>query len=64
MSGWRPIKTAPKDEVRVILGCSKLVGSGHFWDNKNEKHPKARWVWDGWPCYEPTHWKPLPEPPK
>lgn len=75
---WQPIETAPKDGTWVLL-CNgatdedredddfgKILRSRPvtaFWD-------KGDWVfshWDGaWrSCYScPTHWMPLPQPPK
>jgi hypothetical protein len=58
---WQPIETAPKDERRflacnqdgvVIIG--RLVNSKHF----------AADSWAGIKNTVPTHWMPLPEPPR
>jgi len=61
MSGWQPIETAPTDETE-ILGVDR------------HKCYRVVWVWwweDGKPVWfdgdcqmDPTHWMPLPEPPK
>lgn len=56
-SSWRPIETAPKDGTEVLI-----------WDS----HMRVRRIgfYDfGWYDQEgriacPTHWMPLPEPPK
>ena len=66
MKGWQPIESAPKDGTRILLGW-KL----------QEAVIVARWVapdtrgdlvWeldeDGSYVKAPTHWMPLPEPPK
>ena len=60
---WQPIETAPKDETEV-LACR----AGKKW------RQVLGWQWgsggcDGWynsggRNYDPTHWMPLPEPPK
>lgn len=64
MSDWKTIDSAPKNGKRVMLASGRrFVGEGHFWRNANKRHPRERWVWNGWPKYEPTHWMPLPTPP-
>ena len=59
---WQPIETAPRDGTPIIA----------IWVNPNQlgaysQEPLIlRYVWfDGKHIYsEPTHWMPLPEPPK
>lgn len=60
-SGWQPISTAPRD--RKILAFAfdrfdsrKAEMHTTFWNN-------GRWAWFS-SHYQPTHWMPLPEPPK
>ena len=73
MSKWQPIETAPKDGTVIILAddTSGLVMAGYFFDSgdgfpwvtlDNECLPPLNgWTDDG---SGPTHWTPLPEPPK
>ena len=76
MSEWQPIETAPKDgtefQAWVVL---KDRTAGGFWEPKcrfNEHGAfeifgRVDYDEDGWDCFlhlEPTHWMPLPEPPK
>lgn len=51
---WQPIETAPKDG-RVVLLCDQM---GNRWTDSSHWHIKNGC---GLP---PTHWMPLPEPPK
>lgn len=74
---WEPIETAPKDgrEVLMIAKRAGVSGSflvGHYMPGGHciEDHPPidAGWYfWNGcmfdWTS-NPTHWMPLPEPPK
>jgi hypothetical protein len=70
---WQPIETAPKDGTEVLLvrnGSFRQIGS---WRKPCQQADGYR-VNDGEPCWvgysaekrvpEPTHWMPLPEPPK
>lgn len=59
---WQPIETAPKDGEGIIAWGPPFQRSGEmFWDNDIR-----RWVLPGLippPQNQPTHWRPLPEPP-
>ncbi len=63
MSDWQPIKTAPED-TRVLVCRPKgsyvsRVGTDKF------TYCGGRRCWiDSNDDYQPTHWMPLPEPPK
>lgn len=60
--GWQPIETVPKDTA-ILLGPTKrmgiCVGMHHSRDGWVTETP-SEWV----PIYPPTHWRPLPPPPK
>lgn len=62
---WQPIETAPKDEHTDILLYGILVHTGGAymdigrWTN----YQGGFWSWSA-DDSEPTHWMPLPEPPK
>lgn len=72
MSEWQPIKTAPRDGTPVLIwdnGVYRAHWSEEAHDYKFEDYP-------GWQIFDcedgfysvasksPTHWMPLPEPPK
>jgi hypothetical protein len=62
LDGWRPIAEAPRDGERML--CSTPTTHTYiavaFWDDLSD-----RWrEWDSWEFCEPTHWRPLPDPPK
>jgi hypothetical protein len=77
MSEWQPIETAPKDGTRVIVAFRNNCVTIARWSDacafeSNDEGPH----WVEWECddhfysshltgpNEPTHWMPLPEPPK
>lgn len=63
---WKPIATAPKDGKEVIVYEESSCG-GHwinirYYSEEGDKYGR-HWRMDGdWS--NPTHWMPLPEPPK
>lgn len=66
---WQPIETAPKDGRYVLLGRgAEVLGVGDYWTFRPEQHAEgATDTWfinDGTEPVEPTHWLPLPKPPK
>lgn len=66
MSEWLPIKSAPLGVG--VLTVRVVPGEASFWNGKIQ----VAWKYDGWatwsenwPAYsQPTHWMPLPSPPK
>jgi hypothetical protein len=61
---WRPISEAPKDGTRMLFWNGDAVAAGFWCDDENEAVAEPRWCADG--CYGngPTHWQPLPAPPR
>ena len=66
---WQPIGTAPQDGTEVILFYPHLrddgfVTAGHYYRNDGGDGPY--WYADlvNGGASPPTHWMPLPEPPK
>lgn len=75
MSEWQPIETAPRDGTEFIALSPKGVSRCKWADVDWDEHPLGRvykwwinpddefWFEDG-PHDAPTHWMPLPNPPK
>jgi hypothetical protein len=79
MSEWQPIETAPKDGTDIIamyIHISTQIVHAAFWmscvEGLDDPEDEGWWTYDwsevsrtkmtGW--MTPTHWMPLPEPPK
>lgn len=75
MTDWQPIETAPKDEMVLVweedgwVRCAELVLMSDFggyepdeWDDGGVR----MWIGDDdRPLdFDPSHWMPLPPPPK
>ena len=66
MTEWQPIETAPKDGTTHIL----VLDDGWFcisawWDDSERNEGGQCWKSSQWHSWlTPTHWMPLPEPPK
>lgn len=57
---WQPIETAPKDGTQILAFCDPLIGQMVlFWDTPYWRE-KANMLGLK---NEPTHWKPLHNPP-
>lgn len=73
---WQPIETAPKDGTEIILYNGNDISIGYFASCGYDNDDRYQWIvfdadifpgmLNGWPNNEhgPTHWMPLPEPPK
>ena len=62
---WRSIAIAPRDGTEVLLGWDygELVLSGHWHSFRG----RDEWTTSRGPYagrHDPTHWMPIPEPPK
>lgn len=68
---WQPIETAP-DDREILLFCGGKVTTGSWDLDIYRKNPKPHWrtirgtvygkLWEK--DNQPTHWMPLPDPPK
>lgn len=59
---WQPIETAPKDGTNILV-YSESIGRMIAWYKFNN-YPFGDWVNLRFDIISPTHWMPLPEPPK
>lgn len=77
MSEWQPIETAPKDRRRIVafvpdeLGDHQIqiaefdddyasLSSAPFWRYNGDGFASGRYS----RAHQPSHWMPLPEPPR
>lgn len=57
---WQPIETAPKDGTRILTYRQGYVENmAVAWSYELGWHPVFGDIWPN-----PTHWMPLPSPPK
>jgi len=72
MTEWKPIRTAPKDGRTILIYGYWMGELGGVGDEKSiwmASYGRSGWCIDGSEYYaayvkQPTHWAPLPEPPK
>ena len=65
MSEWQPIETAPKDGSEILAfarGNRDFYGVAQWAEAQAAFNSVAGWFWTF--AIRPTHWMPLPEPPK
>jgi hypothetical protein len=67
---WLPIETAPKDGTSILIVNNRVrpaMMAVVYWD-EDARHVDWRWAVDdadvGYHRDYPTHWMPLPDPPK
>lgn len=66
---WQPIETAPKDGTRILaIVAGRHPDTGEPFIPDVVEWDGGRWFsenwWDDNALYSPTHWMPLPNPPK
>lgn len=65
--GWQPISTAPRDERLIVLriGNERPFVGYHVFD-EDETGKRSAWMDadESFLEYKPTHWMPLPQPPR
>jgi hypothetical protein len=60
MNEWLPIETAPKDGTDVLVYGHGVIRTA-IWDGKTGAFRVNAYAFV---VIDPTHWQPLPEPPK
>ncbi len=66
-NGWRPIETAPKDGTRILATWDETWRNDRPHIEVCEAGEEGGWFYGYYgdaPAIPPTHWMPLPEPPK
>jgi len=68
-NGWLPIESAPKTGEKVIIGFYRdwvvTSNNGRQSFMSFGRFKNGRWEYEGQGFeWEPTHWMPLPPPPK
>ncbi len=69
---WRPIESAPKDGTHFLAYWPDYIGNKsaaqiETWFCGSDGEERWETAWFGfatWDIEKPTHWAPLPEPPK
>ena len=64
---WQPIETAPKDGTKILIwgrGGARVVRWSLGPYNRKTRRYDEDWADGGMFGFEPTHWQPLPAPPK
>lgn len=73
MNAWQPIETAPKDGTEILLidkYCFNDAAVCHWdsidevWSFMDDSYDGDDDTYDTRIFCDPTHWMPLPEPPK
>lgn len=60
--GWQPIGSAPRDGQRLLFALEDgNITCGAF---IYQEDGSAWWTDDNYEWIEPTHWRPLPQPPR
>lgn len=60
---WQPIESAPTDGTHVLAG-KWIIDRGEPWFVQGVTWYSQTWKWGGNEPANPTHWMPLPAPPK
>jgi hypothetical protein len=61
---WRAIESAPKDGMPILAFCEPYGVRHLYWHQMFDSDPGMWVLVGGHDVFEPTHWQPLPAPPK
>jgi len=61
---WQPIETAPRDGSDILIGGDFSYAGGVLMASCVDGYPHPTFSDMQGDFYNPTHWMPLPEPPK
>jgi hypothetical protein len=65
---WEPMETAPKAEIEILVNIPDKMHIVYYGNYSSKPHGNFPWVssdgGNAWREDIPTHWRPLPKPPK
>lgn len=61
---WQPIESAPRDGTALLVFSDSRAFEAHWVDEPRNSNGGFWFSIPAWKSVSPTHWTPLPQPPK